>query len=106
MMSFTDKLKKGLQDATRVGSPELDERKKAEDMKGINAEIERIKCEMGELVYISYKRGDPIDQMFIQHCERIDNLIKKGNNANDTDVNYPQSNSGDVGSYDESGKVN
>lgn len=105
-MSFTDKLKKSVQDATRVGSPELDKRRENEGLRNIGAEIDSIKREIGELVYISYKRGDPVDQQLIPHCKKIEDLIDRGNEPKDFKGENPQSDSGNVDSYDESGRIN
>lgn len=96
-MAFMDKMKKGLGDVTRVGSDELDSKRRVQQQKEVGGSIDQVKIKMGEMIYISYKRGDPVDDAFIEYCERIDRLIAEGNRAS-----YgTQNNSGDSDGFSE-----
>lgn len=95
-MAFTDKIMKGLQDATRVGSPQLDENRRRENLEAIEERINKVKIDLGAAVYMSYKSGGPIDPCLIIYCERIDSLISEGNEDKQKNV---ISDSGNVGTY-------
>ncbi|MCL1979225.1 MAG: hypothetical protein FWG60_03610 [Methanomassiliicoccaceae archaeon] len=100
-MGFGDKVKKGFNDATRVGSDSLDKRRQDEKIGDYSREIEEIKKEMGNAIFVSYLRGDPVDERFVGQCERISALVGKMNDVDSKqrsgDYSVPDDGSGNAG---------
>jgi len=80
-MGFADKVKKGLGDVTRVGSDDLDKRRQEEKAEKCAEEIAIIKKEIGDAIFISYAKGEPVDERFTGQCEKIKALIGQMNEA-------------------------
>ena len=80
-MGFADKMKKGLGDVTRVGSDDLDKRRQEEKAEEYAEEIAIIKKDIGDAIFISYAKGEPVDERFTSQCEKIKSLIGQMNEA-------------------------
>ncbi len=74
-MGFGDMIKKGLQDATRVGSTTLDENRQRERDNNAAPEINRLKMEIGNIIFNSYLSGEQVNDKVLRQCERINELI-------------------------------
>jgi uncharacterized protein with von Willebrand factor type A (vWA) domain len=81
-MGFADKMKKGLSDATRVGSSDLDKRRQEESLSDVTREMDDIKREMGNMIFISHVRGEQVDERFLRYCKRLEELVGKLNASN------------------------